>query len=32
MKGNKNKGKKKKLESLPPTSLLLACLLLSQSK
>jgi hypothetical protein len=32
MKGHKNKGKKKKLEILPPSFLVLACLLLPQSK
>jgi hypothetical protein len=32
MKGNKNKGKNKELESLPPSSLVLACLLPLQSK
>jgi hypothetical protein len=32
MKGDKNKGKKKELESLPPSSLMLACLLPTKSK
>jgi hypothetical protein len=32
MKGDKNKGKKKKLENLPPSSLVFACLFLPQSK
>jgi hypothetical protein len=32
MKGHKNKGKKKELESLPPSSLVLACLLPPQCK
>jgi hypothetical protein len=32
MKGHKNKGKKKKLETLPPSFLVLVCLLPPQSK
>jgi hypothetical protein len=31
MKGHKNKGKNKELEGLPPSSLMLACLLPPQS-